>query len=121
MLCRQTNRLHRRYPSVPVTRRGRGRRLLLILLPLCVLLYALLLEPKWLEVTHHDKRAAGRSPVRVALLTDLHLDDIGHLERRVIEELQRAQPDVLVLGGDAGSWDIASAAALHGEAGAGVV
>lgn len=88
------------YLKAPRPRNQRIRRALIVVLPVCLLLYALLLEPNWLEVTHHDISSSGGSPVRVALLTDLHLSGIGYLERRVIEELRRAEPDVLVLGGD---------------------
>ena len=72
---------------------------LAMLLP-CVLLYAFLVEPNWVAVTHHGKSPAGRSPIRIAVLSDLHLDGVGYRERVVIERLREVRPDILVLAGD---------------------
>ncbi len=66
----------------------------------CVLLYASLIEPNWVAVTYHGEGPAGRSPIRIAVLSDLHLDGIGYRERVVIEQLREVRPDILVLAGD---------------------
>lgn len=66
----------------------------------CVLLYASLVEPYWVAVTHHGESPAGRPPIRIAVLSDLHLDGVGYRERVVIERLREVRPDVLVLAGD---------------------
>jgi hypothetical protein len=66
----------------------------------CVLLYASLVEPNWVEVTYHGESPAGRAPIRIAVLSDLHLDGVGYRERAVIEQLRVVRPDILILAGD---------------------
>ncbi|MDG3066590.1 metallophosphoesterase [Thauera mechernichensis] len=66
----------------------------------CVLLYTLLVEPSWVEVTYLGESSAGRPPIRIAVLSDLHLDGIGYRERVVIEQLREVRPDILILAGD---------------------
>lgn len=78
---------------------GRVRVALAVLLA-CVFLYAWLVEPNWVEVTYHEQSPAERPPIRVAMLSDLHLDGVGYRERSVIEQLREVRPDVLVLAGD---------------------
>jgi predicted MPP superfamily phosphohydrolase len=64
--------------------------------------YAWLGEPGWLEVTHHVVGApvAGRRPLRIVQVADLHLHGIGALERRVAAAVRAERPGLLVLGGD---------------------
>ena len=58
------------------------------LLGLGLLLYAGWIEPDWIEVKEHDrKHAQVREPIRVAQLSDLHLNEIGHREHRIAQEL----------------------------------
>lgn len=75
-------------------------RLALLLLPLSALLYTLFIEPNWVELRHYELGINGRRAVRVALVTDLHLNSLGYRERSLIEMLEQAKPDILVLGGD---------------------
>ena len=72
----------------------------LALLLACVLLYASLVEPNWVEVTYHGESPAGRAPIRIAVLSDIHLDGVGYRERAVIEQLRVVRPDILILAGD---------------------
>jgi predicted MPP superfamily phosphohydrolase len=66
--------------------------------------WAFLVEPQWLEVTHHRivvPREAGLvAPVVIAHVTDLHTDGLGRLERKLIDALRVNSPDLIVLTGD---------------------
>ena len=71
------------------------------LLGLGLLLYAWWIEPDWIEVKEHDrKHAQVQEPIRVAQLSDLHLNEIGHREHRIAQELERIKPHIVVLSGD---------------------
>lgn len=66
----------------------------------CVPPYASLVEPNWVEVTYHGEVPGDRPPIRIAVLSDLHLSGVGYRERVVIEQLHVVRPDILVLAGD---------------------
>jgi len=78
----------------------------LIFLLLVALLggYAALVEPYWLEVTHHTVRApAGvhlAAPLKIAHLSDLHTAGLGRREKRLLAILAAEQPDLIVITGD---------------------
>jgi len=62
---------------------------------------AFLVEPTWLEVTHHRFVSAKLDrPVRIVVLADLQTDRIGPYERRAFEEVMRREPDLILLAGD---------------------
>lgn len=61
---------------------------------------AFVVEPCWLEVTHHEAPAPGVPPLTLALLADLHLQSVGMLEEDVAEAVHDARPDLVVLVGD---------------------
>jgi predicted MPP superfamily phosphohydrolase len=67
-------------------------------------LYGRLIEAQWIEVTTTQIRVSpavlGRERVRIVHLSDLHLSRIGRLERRMIELVNEAQPDLIVITGD---------------------
>jgi predicted MPP superfamily phosphohydrolase len=63
-------------------------------------LYAFVLEPSWIETTRHALRVPVAAPVRIAQLTDLHTDAVGRRERRLLELIEREQPDLIVITGD---------------------
>jgi len=69
-------------------------------------IYGAGLEPRTLDVRHARSPtrpgpgAVDRPPIRVALLTDLHLGRLTSFHRSVVDELIRAAPDLVVLGGD---------------------
>ncbi|MFN5141726.1 MAG: hypothetical protein ACK5DW_04940 [Burkholderiales bacterium] len=71
------------------------------LLGLALLLYAWWVEPEWIEVKEHDrKHAQVQEPIRVAQLSDLHLNEIGHREHRIAQALERIKPHIVLLSGD---------------------
>lgn len=66
--------------------------------------YIFLLEPIWIEVTRHEAWFK-RLPVEldglvVAHLSDLHMTNYGHRERRLLAALEKAKPGVIVMTGD---------------------
>ena len=63
--------------------------------------YAFLIEPAWVHVTHHSIGAGpieGR--IRVAQLSDLHLQEIGRTETNTLAAVKDIAPDVILLTGD---------------------
>lgn len=80
------------------------RRLATIAIVLAALLavYAFAIEPNWLRVTRHSMpHKKGAATLRIAQLSDLHLQRIGWRENQVIEVLRLSKPDLLLLTGDA--------------------
>lgn len=66
-----------------------------------LVLYAGYIEPRWIEVTHTQIGSPPHSsPVVIAQISDLHLQDVGKLERSLIEKLKEIEPDLVVLSGD---------------------
>ena len=63
--------------------------------------YGLVVEPRWIEVTHPTLRARGVvAPLRVLHLTDLHGVDLGAREKRVLRVMNDEKPDLVVITGD---------------------
>ena len=70
-----------------------------LVLTVCVIFYAVLVEPNWIEFTHPtSKTDLG---IRIVQLTDLHLHGIGKKEREVAREISDLHPDLIVITGDA--------------------
>lgn len=67
-------------------------------------LWALVIEPQWIEVNvltiPTDKWVAG-TRCRIAQLSDTHLDTIFYPDQHILNILKRLQPDVIVFTGDA--------------------
>jgi uncharacterized protein len=61
---------------------------------------AFLIEPDWIEVTHHRVAAPLASPLKIAHLSDLHTHGLGRRERAMIASLELERPDVIVITGD---------------------
>jgi predicted MPP superfamily phosphohydrolase len=61
---------------------------------------AFLIEPDWIEVTHHRVVAPLSSPLKIAHLSDLHTYGLGPREQRMFALLAEEQPDVIVITGD---------------------
>ncbi len=69
------------------------------LLALC--LYATLIEPFWLEETRLRLPLPGLGgPLRLLLLSDLHLERGTRSERRVLEAARAGRPDAILIAGD---------------------
>ena len=69
------------------------------------LLYGFFIEPYWLEVTHIEvatpKLARGSQPIRIVLLSDLHMARKVCLEPRLPDLVAAQHPDIIVFTGDA--------------------
>ncbi len=93
-----------RSPKLPVV-------VALVVLGVAVAGDASLVEPDWLEVTHHHYRLPARSgmpdaadalvtPLKIAHLSDLHTYGLGRRERRLLALLDVEKPDLIVVTGD---------------------
>ena len=63
-------------------------------------LYACVVEPRWVEVTHPSLHAPVTFPLRVMHLTDLHGGSPGSVEENILRTVEREKPDLIVLTGD---------------------
>lgn len=64
---------------------------------------ALLLEPRWVQFTHHAVNARTspeQRAVRFVQITDLHLRRVGGMHRRIAAQVNRIAPDFIVITGD---------------------
>jgi hypothetical protein len=61
---------------------------------------AFLIEPDWIEVTHHRVMAPLSSPLKIAHLTDIHAQGLGRREQRMIAILRDERPDLIAITGD---------------------
>jgi uncharacterized protein len=62
--------------------------------------YAVAIEPFWIETTHSYQPANVQRPIKIAHLSDLHTTRMGFRERRVLAILNKERPDVIVVTGD---------------------
>lgn len=77
----------------------------LYLSPLVLLvLYSVFIEPNWIEVKHQEIINSPLSTVlsdrNVILISDLHIRDIGHREKALIEKINNARPDLVFIAGE---------------------
>jgi uncharacterized protein len=68
-------------------------------------LYALFVEPFWLEVKHvtlgSPKLSTTGGKIRLAVISDLHCDDTRRLEPALPAAIEKEHPDVILFAGDA--------------------
>lgn len=63
--------------------------------------YAGYVEPRRLEITQTQiGEPPGEKAIVIAQISDLHLQEVGNLERSVLRRVQEIEPDLLVLSGD---------------------
>ena len=62
-------------------------------------LYAVAIEPYWIEVTRHEVGTGSREMV-VLHITDLHFSTPGSRERKILDVMAEARPDLIVITGD---------------------
>lgn len=67
-------------------------------------LYAMFVEPYWLEVTHTvlqtNKISAGSKGFRIAHISDVHSDPIERIEDKLPAAIAAEKPDIIVFSGD---------------------
>ena len=63
--------------------------------------YAVWIEPDWIDVSTHDMRSdlTGEG-IRVVQLSDLHIQDFSHREVKVANRVKSLKPDLVILSGD---------------------
>jgi len=68
----------------------------------CLVLYGSLVEPFWVEQTRLPLHVRGfhGPPLRLLLLTDLHVERLTRREHRVLDTIRRERPDLILIGGD---------------------
>jgi len=58
------------------------------------------IEPRWLQTSQHEIHSAKLDrPIRLAIIADLQTDRIGNHERRALEAVVAAKPDLVLLAG----------------------
>lgn len=71
---------------------------------LAVLFYGFYIEPDWLDVTQTQipqvRLAPGTPPIKIALISDIHMERWTRREDDVLAKLNEAQPDLLLIAGD---------------------
>lgn len=75
-------------------------------------LYAVFIEPTWLEVSRHEITGRIRQELTIAHLTDLHFHNFGTIEKKVLSIVNAESPDIVLVTGDTldGPQSLASAA-----------
>ncbi len=87
--------------------RTRGKRLLLVaaaIMAACAGVDALLIEPNWIEVVRSVEYLPmvrpGAPDLTLVHLSDIHIGSLGYRERRAIQIVDDARPDLIVVSGD---------------------
>ena len=74
--------------------------ILLAAAALLIVVYAFLVEPYRIEVTHTSVEAPLATPLRIAHVSDLHTSGLGRRERQLVRLLEAEKPDVILITGD---------------------
>lgn len=78
-----------------------SHRIVLAVLMTLLGVYAVWVEPNWLDVSIHDMRLGNAGDgVRVVQLSDLHIQDFNRRELEVANRVKALKPDLVVLSGD---------------------
>src|SRR4051812_35759915 len=80
----------------------------LALLGVLCFIYGLKVEPHWPQVTHTTittaKFAHGTAPVRIVLISDLHMDPEARADVKIAALIRNERPDLICFAGDAAEW-----------------
>ena len=89
---------------LPRTRRGRWLFRVAALLASGISVDALLIEPNWIEVIRSIEYLPmvrpGAPDLTLVHLSDIHIGSIGYRERRAIQIVDGARPDIIIVSGD---------------------
>ena len=69
-------------------------------LGIAVVIDALFIEPRWIEVTHHLVPSRLTRPLKIVHLTDLHTYGAGAVELDMLRLVGAEHPDLIVVTGD---------------------
>lgn len=93
--------------SPRIARRWRGLTLTYAVLQIFIvstLFYAFYIEPQWLDVTQTEVKLAklppGTAPIKVALISDIHMERWTQRETEAIRQFNAIQPDLIMIAGD---------------------
>jgi hypothetical protein len=76
-------------------------RITLAVLVTLVGVYAVWIEPNWIDVNIHDMRSdKAVDGIRVVQLSDLHIQDLSRREVEVANRVIALKPDLVILSGD---------------------
>jgi uncharacterized protein len=86
---------------------------ILLIFLLSLVGYMSVVEPLWIETTFHRIDAPVEKRVRILQLTDLHMKDLGFVEKKVLRLVKDLHPDLIVLTGDITSSEMDEKDSLH--------
>lgn len=76
----------------------------LVVIAMLILFWAWQIEPRWIEVKYHEiegtRLAEALSGLRFVVLSDLHVDEFGDFEQKVVDRVKSLSPDYLIWLGD---------------------
>jgi predicted MPP superfamily phosphohydrolase len=76
-------------------------KLISLIVIIALSLGAIYLHTISIDVSYHKIHLGNsRRKIRIAHLTDLHTQGIGHIEQRMLEVLEKEKPDLIVITGD---------------------
>lgn len=82
-----------------------------------LLVYAFYIEPLWVDVTQTSvtlaKLPPGTPPIKVALISDIHLERWTRRESQVVQKLEELKPDLIIIAGDHINIDYREAATIE--------
>lgn len=69
-----------------------------------LLFYAFYIEPLWVDVTYttvqESKLPSGTAPIKIALISDIHMERWTRREDEVLARMAALDPDLIVISGD---------------------
>jgi predicted MPP superfamily phosphohydrolase len=76
-------------------------RIALGVLAFLLTVYAMWIEPNWIQINHHDMRSnKDTDRIRIVQLSDLHIQQMGEREIAVVDQVKALTADLVVLSGD---------------------
>jgi hypothetical protein len=73
---------------------------ILCVVPAALEIYATHIEPSWVRLDRHTIAADIAGPVRVTVVSDLHINSVGVYERRIVDDIISTDPDIVIVAGD---------------------
>ena len=71
---------------------------------LALLFYGFYIEPSWVDITtttiSESKLAPGTPPLKIVLISDIHMERWTHREDDVLAKIKSLEPDLVIISGD---------------------
>lgn len=75
-----------------------------LVMTVAIVLYARFIEPAWIDIEDVTVALPGLDPrmesLNIVFVADLHVGRVGGRERKLVRELRRIEPDLILVGGD---------------------